>query len=204
MDVAIPADFDAVVLAGGGARRLGGVDKMALTVDGATLLERVLGAVSGARRRVVVGPRREVGANGLVWCREEPAGGGPVAALAAGVRLTQAPVVVVLAGDLPWIAPAVPDLLAALSAGVDAVELVDPGGRANHLAAAWRRAALVSALASLGDAEGASMRALVARVRRVGLADPAGWGRDCDTWDDLAGARRGRPDGQETTRSSPA
>ena len=55
------ATFDAVVLAGGGARRLGGVDKMALVVDGSTLLERVLQAVRDAGRRVVVGPRREVG-----------------------------------------------------------------------------------------------------------------------------------------------
>ena len=33
------------------------------------------------------------------------------------------------------------------------------------------------------------MRALVRHARHVGLADPSGWGRDCDTWDDLAAAR---------------
>jgi molybdopterin-guanine dinucleotide biosynthesis protein A len=204
------AGFDAVVLAGGGARRLGGVDKMALTVGGATLLSRVLDAVSGAGRTVAVGPRRELDLPGVTWCREQPAGGGPVAALAAGVTRTSAPVVVVLAGDLPEVAPAVPVLVGALGSTLDLAELVDAGGRSNHLAAAWRRAALVEALAALGDPAGASMRALVAGARRVGVPDPDGWGRDCDTWDQLAGARARNGDGDhgeplgQTTRSSPA
>ena len=116
-----------------------------------------------------------------------------MAALAAGVGRTAAPVVVVLAGDLPWIGPAVPALTAALSgSAADVVELVDTGGRPNHLAAAWRRPALVAALAGLGDPSGASMRALVAGVRHAGLPDPAGWGRDCDTWDDVAPGRAPR------------
>ena len=43
-------DFDAVVLAGGRAERLDGADKAALDVAGATLLDRALRAVAGARR----------------------------------------------------------------------------------------------------------------------------------------------------------
>ena len=52
--------FDAVVLAGGAARRLGGTDKPALRVDERTLLEHVVAAVAGAGRIVVVGPRRSL------------------------------------------------------------------------------------------------------------------------------------------------
>ncbi len=183
--------FDAVVLAGGRARRFGGVDKMALEVGDATLLSRVLDAVAAAQRTVVVGPRRDVRADDVVWCREQPPGAGPVAALAAGVPHTSAAVVVVVAGDLPELAPAVPVLVAALAGapGADVVELVDADGRPNHLAAAWRRPALQTALTALGDPVDAAMRALMRHARHIEVADPAGWGRDCDTWDDLADAR---------------
>ncbi|MGO4426310.1 NTP transferase domain-containing protein, partial [Streptomyces sp. MCAF7] len=50
--------YDAVILAGGAARRLGGADKPALRVGARPLLDRVLDACRGAERTVVVGPRR--------------------------------------------------------------------------------------------------------------------------------------------------
>ncbi|MFI8511390.1 DUF6457 domain-containing protein [Streptomyces sp. NPDC085460] len=75
--------FDAVVLAGGAARRLGGVDKPGVRVGGRALLDRVLAACAGAGRTVVVGdPRPTV--RPVRWTREQPAGTGPVAALDAG------------------------------------------------------------------------------------------------------------------------
>jgi molybdopterin-guanine dinucleotide biosynthesis protein A len=52
------ARFDAVILAGGRARRLGGVDKPGLTVGGRTLAEAVVSAVAGAEAVIVVGPER--------------------------------------------------------------------------------------------------------------------------------------------------
>ncbi|MGW6555574.1 NTP transferase domain-containing protein [Streptomyces sp. NPDC055051] len=75
--------YDAVVLAGGAARRLGGVDKPGVRVGGRALLDRVLAACAGARLTVVVGdPRPTV--RTVRWTREQPAGTGPLAALAAG------------------------------------------------------------------------------------------------------------------------
>jgi molybdopterin-guanine dinucleotide biosynthesis protein A len=179
--------YDAIVLAGGRAARLGGAAKPQLRVDGVTLLDRVVAAVSDAGQVVVVGPQQPV--TGQVrFCREDPPGGGPVAAIAAGLPLTTAHVVVVLAADLPSIAPAVPALLAALPPDGVAL-LVDDGGRANYLAAAWQRHTLLAALAALGDPAGASARALAGLAAQVQVADRVGWGRDCDTWDDLAQAR---------------
>ncbi|HEX3336635.1 MAG TPA: NTP transferase domain-containing protein [Jatrophihabitans sp.] len=180
--------YDALVLAGGAARRLGGVDKPQLEVDGATLLDRAVAAAGDAGTVIVVGPRQPVAA-AVTWCREDPPGGGPVAAVAAGLQHTSADVVLVLAADLPWIAPAVPALVAAL-ADADVALLVDPSGRVNYLAAAWQRPAIVAAIAEVGRVQGAAMGSVVARARRPALVpDTGGWGRDCDTWDDLTRAR---------------
>jgi molybdopterin-guanine dinucleotide biosynthesis protein A len=182
--------FDAIVLAGGAARRLGGIDKVAEPVAGIALLDRVLRAAGAARRTVVVGPRRDVSRN-VVWRREIPAGAGPVAAIAAGMSATSAPTVVVLAADLPEIGPAVPVLLNTVDAGADVALLVDSGGRTNYLAGAWRRKTLQLALRRVGDPANAPMRTLVEAADNVALVpDPAGWGRDCDTWEDLAAARQ--------------
>jgi len=181
---------DAIVLAGGAATRLGGAAKPQLAIAGRTLLDHAVAAVGDAECVVVVGPDQPVDAP-VVFCREQPPGGGPVAAIAAGLVHTRADVVVVLAADLPFVAPAVPRLLDALPA-VGVALLVDESGRPNYLAAAWRRASLASALQRLGEAAGASMRALIDFVPHVLVPDEAGWGRDCDTWEDFDQARAER------------
>jgi molybdopterin-guanine dinucleotide biosynthesis protein A len=177
-------DFDAIVLAGGAGRRLGGADKPAVAVGDRSLLDRVLDAVAAARCRVVVGPPRALPA-GVIGCREEPPRGGPAAALAAGVPHTRSAIIVVLAADLPWIAPAVPVLTAALSAGADVAALAGTDGRLNLLAAAWQRPALVDALRRIGEPAGRAMGQLAANSRVCAVVDPAGWGADCDTWEDM-------------------
>jgi molybdopterin-guanine dinucleotide biosynthesis protein A len=194
--------FDAIVLAGGAAARLDGADKPGLELGGRTLLERVVAALSDARRIAVVGPRRPLApaTTPVTWCREQPPGGGPVAGLAAGLAHVDAEVVITLAADLPAIAPAVPVLLAGLAGGgSDCAALVDVDGRVNYLAAAWRRAALQQAVAALGPPAGASMRSLVAAVTVVQVPDDGGWGLDCDTWADVDDARR-RLDREGTAR----
>lgn len=197
-----------MILAGGRGARLGGVDKPSILLGDSSLLERVVAAVAAARAVVVVGPERSL-ARKVTWCLERPAGGGPVAAIAAGLAHTQAEIVVVLAADLPWIAPAVRRLLTALAdrPDADAAVVVDSTGRRNHLAAAWRRAALNAALKRLASTQGVAAQAVTAQgvaARRlfeqagvVEVADPAGDAADCDTWDDLERARvRAEPKGR--------
>ena len=180
--------YDAVVLAGGAAARLGGADKPELDLGGRPLLAHVLEAVAAAQRRVVVGPPRNV-PPGVLLCRESPPGGGPVAALAAGMVHTSARSVVVLAADLPWIGPAVERLLAGLEAGnVEAAILVDQNGRLNPLAAAWRRSTLLAAL-TREPPSGRAMRQLLDGVPLVLITDEDGWSLDCDTQADLDRAR---------------
>ena len=116
---------DAIVLAGGTGRRLGGVLKPQVTVRGRRLLDHVLDATAQARRVVVVAPETVPVPDGVVRTLEDPPHGGPVAGVAAGLAALgeAAPVVLLLACDLPGAAAAVPRLLAV------AGELALPGAR---------------------------------------------------------------------------
>ncbi len=188
-----PAPYDAVVLAGGAARRLGGVDKAGVRVGGRALLDRVLGACAGARRVVVVADPRPV-ALPVVWAREEPPGGGPVAALDAGLRHTAREYVVVLSADLPFLgAPTVERLLSALAAGdAEGALLTDADGRDQPLVAAYRASALRRELAALArDRDGLAglpLRRLTGALRLTRVPGAVA-SFDCDTWDDIATAR---------------
>ncbi|MFJ5017833.1 MULTISPECIES: NTP transferase domain-containing protein [Streptomyces] len=205
------APYDAVVLAGGGARRLGGADKPGVQVGGRALLDRVLAACADAATTVVVADPR-VTARPVRWAREEPAGGGPVAALGAGLRLTTAEYAVVLSADLPFLgADTVHRLLAALRDGdADGAMLTDDDGRDQPLVAAYRTASLRRALADLatghaghaghsghagqgeqpgrGGLTGLPLRRLTGALRLIRLTDPLA-SFDCDTWEDIAHAR---------------
>ncbi|MFD3550755.1 NTP transferase domain-containing protein [Streptomyces goshikiensis] len=191
--------YDAIVLAGGAARRLGGVDKPALPVGARTLLDRVLDACPDARTTVVVGDRRPT-ARPVRWTRETPPGGGPLAALDAGLHETAAPLVLVLSADLPFLdRPTVRALLDAATGDAatgDGAALRDPDGRDQPLVAAYRADALRREIALLatehGTLHGLPLRALTAEldltpVSVTGTAPLASF--DCDTWEDLAAAR---------------
>ncbi|MGW1895224.1 NTP transferase domain-containing protein [Streptomyces sp. NPDC002004] len=185
--------FDAVVLAGGAARRLGGADKPGLRVGGRALLDRVLAACSDAATTVVVAGRRPTPRT-VVWARENPPGAGPLAALDAGLRHTSADRVVVLSADLPFLhADTVHRLLAALTAGrADGALLTDPGGRDQPLVAAYRSEPLRREIALLaaehGNLTGLPLRLLTAELDLTRITDPVA-SFDCDTWEDIAVAR---------------
>ncbi|MDQ6650052.1 MAG: NTP transferase domain-containing protein [Actinomycetota bacterium] len=186
--------YDGVVLAGGTARRLGGVDKAALEVGGRPLLDRVVDALGGAARVIVVGPPRRLDAE-VEWVREQPPGGGPVAALAAALPLLDAPVTVLLAGDLPFVGAAtVITLRCALedAADVDGALLVDDCGRDQLLLGAWRTAALRARMSALPEVAGTALRGLLAGLRTVRVEPAASslppW-LDCDTTLDVERAR---------------
>ncbi|WP_127128357.1 molybdenum cofactor guanylyltransferase [Georgenia sp. SYP-B2076] len=80
----VPA-FDAIVLAGGTARRLGGVSKPDVLLAGRRLLDHALAATTGAGRVVVVAPPSVEVPAGVARTLEDPPHGGPVAGIAAGL-----------------------------------------------------------------------------------------------------------------------
>ncbi|MFE9251972.1 DUF6457 domain-containing protein [Streptomyces sp. NPDC007088] len=214
--VEVRRGYDAVVLAGGAARRLGGTDKPAVTVGGRALIDRVLAACASAETTVVVsGPR--TCARPVVRARENPPGGGPVAALDAGLRHTARDLVLVLSADLPFLdRPTVERLVAALDTAlgpavgpvertgagggprrdggqVDGALLVDASGRDQTLVAVYRASSLRGALDRLraehGTLHGLPLRSLVSDFALVRVRDEGNASFDCDTWEDVAVAR---------------
>jgi molybdopterin-guanine dinucleotide biosynthesis protein A len=179
--------FDAIVLAGGASTRFGpAVDKATLPVDGVPMLDRVLLANAAARSTVVVGPRRET-VRPVEWTQEQPAGGGPVAAVAAGLSHGSAPVVGVFSCDLPWLGAADVDRLVEGLGGLDGLDgygLRDSSGHGQRLAAVYRRTSLTAAVLALGHGHDRAVRDLVAGLA-LGWSEPTRAGDDADTWADL-------------------
>ncbi len=174
--------WDAIIVAGGAGRRLGGASKPSLVVGGTTLLARALDAVVGAQGVVVVGGPR---VDGVAWTVEDPPGSGPAAAMAAGVAalaLGAAPWTVVLGVDTPLVADAVARVMAARDNGRDGAWLVDAEGREQPLLAVYRTDTLAARCE--GTLANASLRRLTAGMNMVAVRDADGLSRDLDTWDD--------------------
>lgn len=196
------ARLAAIVLAGGQARRLGGVDKPGIRLGQRSLVGAVIAAAwqAGASRVVVVGPERPelvdemAGAweAGLEFTCELPAGAGPVPALRTGLDLITEPWLLLLAADLPFLtAAALRDLVGAASPVGGAV-VTDEQGRPQWLVSCWRAPDLRTALASY---TGNSLRRLLAPLPHVDVAavaepDKPPYWLDCDTPEDLVTAQR--------------
>lgn len=190
--------YDAVLLAGGRAARLGGVDKTALRARGTTLLDHAVAAAASAVRVVVVGPRdADALPPRVVRAREDPPFAGPVAAIAAGLEAVSvhAPLTLVLACDLVHPEAATARLFEAASATAtdglrDGVVAVDDDGRRQPLLALYGTAALREAVESLradaGTLAGTSMRRLLAPLDLVEVAVPSALCADVDDPDAAA------------------
>lgn len=177
--------YAAVVLAGGRATRLDGVDKAGVQVAGRTLLARALDAVVDADEVVVVGAAVHT-ERPVTFVVEDPRHGGPVAGMLTGRQalLRDPAYLAVLAVDMPHLTPATLRRLRLAAAGRDGAALTDPDGR--------RQLALVLATARLDavapDPEDRHGHPVHRLLRGLDLADVAPLGhehRDVDTWTDL-------------------
>ncbi|QCB93749.1 NTP transferase domain-containing protein [Cellulomonas shaoxiangyii] len=186
-------DVLVVVPAGGTAHRLGGGDKTALVVGGRTVLRRLLADLTAWPTVVVADPPPAAARADVPharWCREDPRGAGPLAALAAGLATAPgARVLVAVAGDQPFAGRAVPALLAALDGApeADAALAAGPDGRVQPLLGAYRTAAVGAVLR--GPVADRPVRALWAHLRIVTVDLPAVHVLDVDDAADLARAR---------------
>ena len=200
--------FDALILAGGRAARIGGRSKPDVLVGGRRLLDHALDAAAGARLTVVVGPAALVAEAALVGAlvlttQEDPPHGGPVAGIEAGLRAldaaahradaTAAPPVLLLACDVPLARHIVGRLLTlafeAIALGLDGAHVIDRTGRSQPLLGAYRRGLLTTSLAGLtatGGTRDIAVRRLLAGARLREVLDDVGHAYDADTWEDVA------------------
>jgi len=199
-----------IVLAGGRSSRFGSA-KLAAELDGRSLLDHAIEAVAAVSTETLVvigpgGPAPEL-PPGVRTVRDREAFGGPLAGLAAALDATEAPIAIVVGGDMPRLRP---EVLRAMLAAVesrdaggpppDAVVLEDAGGlRPLPLAIRVERAR-VAAAATLASSQ-RSLRALldrlVVRVLRPDewrQLDPGGDTlRDVDRVEDLERVRASDP-----------
>jgi molybdenum cofactor guanylyltransferase len=178
--------YDAVILAGGGARRLGGADKPGVVVGGRSLVAWVAAAVADASALMLVGPARQE-LPYATTVREDPPGAGPVPALRAGLARVRAPWVAVLAADLPFLRAEHVAGLRWEAYGRAGAVLADADGRPQWLAGVWHAGGLRAALAAYA---GDSLRGLMAPLDPVRVRPPGErpvW-YDCDTPSDVEAA----------------
>lgn len=95
------ADVSALILAGGKATRLGGVDKRALVVEGRTIFERQVDVLRDAVAEILVSSPRLI--TGFRTVRDAMEDAGPLAGIAAGLAAARTPWLLVLAGDMPYV-----------------------------------------------------------------------------------------------------
>lgn len=178
------------MLAGGTSRRFGSDKLAALLPDGVSVLDHCLSGMPAGWDLVVVGPSRvvpsEVSAR-VRFVQETPAGGGPLAGVAAGLALVSGELVCVAPGDAPLAGSVLPSLVAALDAdaSIDAAVLSDVEGQPNPLLAAYRVKALRGAMPS--SPENLPARELLALPHRLVQADVEV--HDIDTPEDLDAIR---------------
>jgi molybdopterin-guanine dinucleotide biosynthesis protein A len=179
-----------LLLTGGAGRRMGR-DKAELMVDGQRLADRAARVLAEvAEPALEVGPGRTE----LESVREDPAGTGPLAALAAGSAALRdrgrTEPVLVLAVDMPAVGPPLLRFLAGFPGDGSVVPFV--GGRAQPLCARYSPEAMEIAERLVAGGE-RSMRALLREARDVQWAGPRMWGGvaeeraflDLDTPEDL-------------------
>lgn len=179
-----------LVLTGGGSTRLG-QDKAVLPIDGERLVDRTARLLSDVCAPVIeVGP----GYSSLPFIHEQPPKSGPLAALAAGVGVLRQQGftggAIVLAVDLPRLAPALLDWLVTYPGDNSVVPIV--GDRAQTLCARYNAFALdaVSELVKSGERSLQSLLSVITANR----APIDEWGSvvtpecfsDIDTPEDLA------------------
>ena len=185
----------AVLLVGGEGRRMGGIAKPLLTLEGRSLLGRTVDVLgdAGVAPIVAVGPLLDDAVD-VVWTREESPLGGPVAGIAAGIAQMPAERVLILAGDLARPDAVVHGLLshrardAAATASVDGV-VFSADGQPQWLAGLYRTASVRRALDRIETDRDASVRALLGGLAIEWVVDEDGTTADIDSPADLARVR---------------
>ena len=164
----------AAIIAGGPARRLGGATKPLLEIAGQAVADRQLAVLRPIFPRLLVvandpAPWR---ARGVEVVADRVAGAGPLAGLSAALEAAgDAEAVVCLAGDLPFLSPALLTALRDRAPEADALA-PRPAGRAEPLCARYAVRARAAVDARLAGGR-LALHELLAELATVWLDDAA-------------------------------
>jgi molybdopterin-guanine dinucleotide biosynthesis protein A len=153
-----------IVLSGGTSSRFG-ADKSQAILGHQQLIHHILAGIPKEFEIIIVGADPLFTPASYRCVQESPAGGGPVAGIAAALELCESEIVGVLATDMPFAGAHMIHLLSAITSHDDAIMFVDSKGFKQPLAALYRREALENALSTIGNPHGASMRTLISHLK---------------------------------------
>ena len=148
-----------MILTGGSSSRFGS-DKSSILFAGETLVNRLLRTLP-AGPIVIVGPQFDQSARTALFAQENPPGGGPVAAIHAGLMGVSTEFVAIIATDMPFAAEVISSLIARTCLS-DALLPLDESKQAQLLCGLYRSDSLREAIVRLGNPANKSMRALIA------------------------------------------
>ncbi|MBI4264544.1 MAG: molybdenum cofactor guanylyltransferase [Acidobacteria bacterium] len=167
--------FSAAILAGGRARRLGGLDKSALRVGARSIFERQLSLLRGLTPHLLIvgGPEAREQAAGVPVVADRIAGAGSLGGLYTALMDAPTDQVLVVACDMPFLDAPFLAHLAARGTDVDAAMPRDDRGRHPFCASYSRRiAGHLRACIERGDLRvGAALAAV--EVRELGPGELA-------------------------------
>ncbi len=195
-DRSMSGRLGAVILAGGTAARMDGVDKAGVELHGRTLLEIAIEALADADEIVVVSPHHVATARPVTYAREDPPLGGPVAGILAGVdALSVEPhLVAVLAVDMARVTAHTVRRLVEAADGHDGAFLTDADGRRQLAGVLWMDQ-LDRVRSTAGDPHGMALHRLLAPLDLTELSTQGDEASDVDSWADLHRLEHG-PDQQ--------
>jgi molybdopterin-guanine dinucleotide biosynthesis protein A len=105
-----------------------GQDKANLQLHGQTLLQHVVASMQQSFPKVIVSVRQPRAESSLPQVCDDPAHSGPLAGLAAGLESAATPWVFAVACDMPFVTPAVIELLAGYRANPPSIPPCQGGG----------------------------------------------------------------------------
>ncbi|MGA0003721.1 MAG: NTP transferase domain-containing protein [Candidatus Nanopelagicales bacterium] len=183
---------DSIIVAGGRATRMGGVDKamLPLGLSGETLLADIIKSCPG--KVFVVGNPREIGidtADLVTWVPDLNPGGGPAAGIWSGLTSVTSEYVFISAADQTLSSDTVSTLIAA-ALGRDGAWAIRSDGNGQPLCACVRTELLRDLLTSTQGANQSPLR-LLSSLQMVGVNVNPDQVVDFDTWQDVAKAVNG-------------
>lgn len=186
---------DSIVLAGGGATRVGGADKVLfpLAGDGITLLQGVINSCPG--QVFVVGQER-TSVSGATWINDDNPGGGPGAGIWSGLKYITTDYVFISAGDQLLNADDVMEICAA-AIGHDGAWAIRSNGQGQPLCACVKVDVLRELLR---DSQGVNASPLRLLSNRDMVGVSVRELKDIDTWTDVAQLMREEPAMDQTTQ----